>query len=72
MNASMSSSKTPYSKNYRDYLRRELEQRVQQDPRYSLNRFARDLDLAPSRLSEVLSGKQGLSRAIAERISHHI
>jgi uncharacterized protein (TIGR02147 family) len=53
---------------YRQILKHELEARCDQNPRYSLRAFARDLDLAPSRLSELLSGKQGLSRAAAQRI----
>jgi len=58
--------------NYRSFLRLELERRCKQNPRYSLNAFARDLGLAPSRLSEVFSEKQGLSREVATRISEKI
>lgn len=56
-------------KDYRDILREELAVRSQINPRYSLRAFARDMELAPSRLSEVLSGKQGLSRPVASRIA---
>ena len=54
---------------FRSVLKRELEVRCQQSPRYSLRAFARDLKLSPSRLSEVLSGKQGLSRDTAKNIA---
>lgn len=57
------------SANYRDYIRNEFESRARSRAPYSLNAFARDLGLAPSRLSEVLSGKQGISQEVAERIA---
>jgi uncharacterized protein (TIGR02147 family) len=50
------------SKNYRDILKDELERRCQHNPRYSLRAFARDLDLSPARVSEILKGKTGLSK----------
>jgi uncharacterized protein (TIGR02147 family) len=55
--------------NYRDYLRREFDARSRANERYSLSIFARDLGLAPSRLSEILSDKQGISREVAARIA---
>lgn len=54
---------------FRAILKEELATRCRQNPRYSLRAFARDLKLAPSRLSEIISGKQGLSRKAAERIA---
>src|SRR5690606_35734224 len=54
---------------YKYILKEELASRCRQNPRYSLRAFARDLKLAPSRLSEILSGKQGLSRAAAEKVA---
>ena len=54
---------------YRAILKEELDGRCQQNPRYSLRAFARDLELAPSRLSEILNRKQGLSRKGATRIA---
>lgn len=50
---------------YRETLRRELENRCANNPRYSLRSFARDLKISPARLSDVLSGRYGLSRAAA-------
>lgn len=57
------------SNDYKNILREELAARCRQNPRYSLRAFARDLKLAPSRLSEILSGKQGLSRSAAEGVA---
>ena len=54
---------------YREILRNELSRRARQNPRYSQGAFARDLNLRPSRLSEILSGKQGISLKIAEQIA---
>lgn len=53
---------------YRDFIRRELEERSQLNPRFSLRAFARILDLSPSFLSEVLSEKRGLSVDVAANI----
>ena len=54
---------------YRQILQKELAARCEQNPRYSLRAFARDLKLSPSRLSEILNRKQGLSRAAAQGIA---
>lgn len=57
-------------RNYRDILRDELNRRTGNNPRYSLRSFARDLKLAPSRLSEIFNGKQGLSKVSAQKIAN--
>lgn len=57
---------------FRKVLRNELEARLGRLPRYSLRAFAKDLGLAPSRLSEILSGKQGLSRARAQSVGERL
>jgi uncharacterized protein (TIGR02147 family) len=54
---------------YRLILQKELTNRCDQNPRYSLRAFARDLKLSPSRLSEILNRKQGLSRGAAQKIA---
>lgn len=54
---------------FRNILGRELEKRCKQNARYSLRAFARELGLSPSRVSEVLSGKQGLSRNAATKVA---
>ena len=59
----------PKISDYRLILQKELMNRCESNPRYSLRAFARDLKLSPSRLSEVLNQKQGLSRQAAESIT---
>lgn len=54
---------------YRQILKEELSLRCKHNSHYSLRAFARDLEVAPSRLSEVLNGKQGLSRKAATAIA---
>lgn len=49
------------STDYRTILRSEFERREKHNPSYSLRAYARDLETIPSRLSEILSKKQGLS-----------
>lgn len=44
-----------------NYLNSELERRLKRNPRYSLRSFAQDLSITSSWLSEVLSGKKGMS-----------
>ena len=55
--------------NYTQLLRSKLAERQALNPHYSLRAFARDLGLAPSRVSEILSGKQRLSAQRAETVS---
>jgi len=57
------------SLDYRLILQKELTNRCESNPRYSLRAFARDLKVSPSRLSEVLNRKQGLSRQAAAAIT---
>ena len=54
---------------YRNILKAELEARCRHNPCYSLRAFARDLKIAPSRLSEILNNKQGLSQDFAMKIA---
>lgn len=53
---------------YREILSREFQKRRERNANYSLRSFARDLDLAPSRLSEILNYKQGLSQEKAKEV----
>lgn len=53
---------------YHRILVEELNRRSRRNPAYSLRAFARDLQLSPSRLSEILSGKKGLSGSAARSI----
>ncbi|MBI1860250.1 MAG: TIGR02147 family protein [Deltaproteobacteria bacterium] len=56
------------ARDYRSLLKEELERRCQHNSRYSLRAMARDLGLAPARLSDVLRGRYGLSKAAATSI----
>ncbi|CAN5479673.1 hypothetical protein BH10BDE1_BH10BDE1_24400 [soil metagenome] len=57
---------------YREVLKYEYDLRHGRNPSYSLNAYARDLDLSSSRLSEILSGKQGLSSGRAKLVGTKI
>jgi uncharacterized protein (TIGR02147 family) len=57
---------------YRDTLREVLESRCAKNMRYSLRSFARDLGISPSRLSDVLNGRYGLSPAAAKEIAEKL
>lgn len=57
---------------YRDVLKNEFEARSHRNSRYSLRAFARDLDLFPSRLSDILKGKQGLSAETAAKLASRL
>lgn len=52
--------------NYRHYLLSEFEIRKTRNSQYSLRAFARDLRTSPSRLSEALNGKRGISSKLAD------
>lgn len=54
--------------NYRHYIQSEFEKRRIRNPRYSLRAFARDLETSPSRLSEAINGKRGISAELAAQI----
>ncbi len=58
--------------NYQHLIERTFEQRSAKNSKYTLRAFARDLSLAPSHLSGVLSGKLGLSRSSAIRIAKQL
>lgn len=58
--------------NYRERLKEEFENRRRRNARYSLRAFARDIQISPSRLSEVLSGRHGLSRSSAAIITKRL
>lgn len=57
---------------YRYFLAREYSCRAQKNPSYSMRAFARDIGVAPSRISEIMSAKRGISlvqgTAIANRL----
>ena len=51
----------PLAEHAVDYIRIEMQSRRNRRSEYSLRAFARDLNLSPSTLSEILSGKVGIS-----------
>jgi uncharacterized protein (TIGR02147 family) len=54
---------------YRSLIKRELEERCARNSSYSLRAFAKHLGLSPSALSEILSGKYGLSDSRARQVA---
>ena len=54
------------------WLRHEWEERRGRRSRYSLRAFARDIQVSPSSLSEILQGKSGLSGEQAAKISEKL
>lgn len=57
---------------YRKFLLDELHRRQKKNPAYSSRAFARDIGVNSSRLSEILSGKVGLSETRAVSISDRL
>lgn len=56
------------NRDYREILKEQYALRLQRNPRYSLRAFARDLGLPPTRLSDILRGKHGLSGKLGREI----
>jgi uncharacterized protein (TIGR02147 family) len=53
---------------FRDILLQEYQKKRRHNPRYSARAFARDLNISPSSLSEIFSGKKGISSKLAKKI----
>lgn len=60
---------SPDTENYQTLIKRELDRRVQKNPRYSLRLFAKRLGLAPSTLSDILNRRKNLSVGRAKEVS---
>jgi len=58
--------------NYRQVMLDKFELRVKKNANYSLRAFARDLEISPSRLVDILSKRYGLSEEAALNISHKL
>ncbi len=58
--------------NYREILKRAFERRCARNPRYSMRAFARDIGVSAPRLSNVLNGRFGFSKASAISIGGKI
>ena len=54
---------------YRIYLSDELNMRLQTRASYSQRKFASDLGISSSRLSEILSGRGGMSSKMALKLA---
>jgi uncharacterized protein (TIGR02147 family) len=59
----------PPIEDFRLYLQHELIRRCQANPQYSLRAFARFLDIEPSFLSKLISGKKKITRKTVEKLS---
>jgi uncharacterized protein (TIGR02147 family) len=57
---------------YRQVLREEYELRCRRNARYSLRSFARDLHLAPSRVSDIFNNGRGISPKKAQSVAEHL
>lgn len=57
---------------YRVFIKDELEKRIFRNSNYSMRAFARDLEIPVSKLSEMLNGKQRLSRSYAKKIAEKL
>lgn len=58
--------------NYISILKTAFELRQKRNPRYSLRKYAKDLQLTPMHLSYILRGQRGLSRKKAESIAQFL
>ncbi len=57
---------------YREILKLEFDRMKKHNQNYSMRSFAKHLEIAPSRLSEIFSGKQGLSKTRAHQIAQKL
>ena len=57
---------------FRFFLQQEFFQRQRRNPRYSLRAFARDLELSPSTLSEILNGRHRPQAATIGKICQRL
>lgn len=57
---------------YQTVLQGELSRRCEKNSHYSLRAFAKFLEISPSSLSEILSGKRGISKNRATRIAEKL
>lgn len=57
---------------YREILRSKLQEKTDKNRRYSLRAFAKDLGISPALLSQVLSGKRGMSDSMARDVARKL
>jgi len=60
------------TEDFRATMQQFFEQKRLTNPAYSLNAYARDLDLYPSHLHDILNGKKGLSAKTAKKIAERL
>ena len=54
---------------FQDWLVSEFTSRCKRNPRYSMRAFAKQLDMDPSSVSQLLSGKRNASKKMVKRIT---
>jgi len=57
---------------YLEVVKGEFDRRCERNGKYSLRAFARDLEISPSRLSQILNGKSSPSRSTARKMGQRI
>jgi uncharacterized protein (TIGR02147 family) len=57
---------------YRSYLKAALSKKIEHNPQYSIRAFARQADLAPGFISEVLRGKKNLSYNASMKVTESL
>lgn len=58
--------------NFRLWLQRQFTERCKKNPKYSLRAFAKNLELDPSSLSQILSGKRPISKNTMQTICNKL
>jgi uncharacterized protein (TIGR02147 family) len=58
-----------FERSYREYLSEELVRRLRSNPRYSQRAFAKQLQMSPGELSEILRGKRKLGARSALKVA---
>ena len=59
-------------RDYREFIRVKMQERIARNPRYTLRAFARDLHLSPQVLSMVLNRHRGISNETAARVGERL
>jgi uncharacterized protein (TIGR02147 family) len=59
-------------RDFREHLKRELESRIEKNPKYGLRAFSKHLDIDSSRLSKILKGQRPLSLPLVESLGQRL
>ena len=57
---------------YREILRSKFQEKTDKNRRYSLRAFAKDLGVSPALLSQILSGKRGMSETMSREVARKL